>query len=261
MQEILASPISAKSPTKAKAELNLKITWKFLLALFALTICTGEIHEQVHIQTGRIICGGYGERDFNVWGTAADCAAPAWKFLATLAGPLWSYAVMWTGAFLLLKAKSATYKTIGFALVFAPLPFARIFTAVMGGGDEKVVLRAFLENDLSLGATKILAAIIVTTICLPPILIAWRSVRNRFAALYIVGFSVLPLIVLGLYVLTFLNGLLAAGFLSSAPFLGTPRLVIIHFLLMAAVFIFSRRWLLEINSQNRTNLEINNEYS
>jgi len=90
--------------------------------MFALIICPGELHEQIHIQTGRMVCGGYGARDFNAWqAAAAECAAPAWAFLATLAGPLWSYAVMWTGAILLLKAKSLASRTTGFTLIFAPL--------------------------------------------------------------------------------------------------------------------------------------------
>gem|GEM_PF-4051588 len=100
----------------------MKIGWKFLPAMFALIICPGELHEQIHIQTGRMVCGGYGARDFNAWqAAAAECAAPAWAFLATLAGPLWSYAVMWTGAILLLKAKSLASRTTGFTLIFAPL--------------------------------------------------------------------------------------------------------------------------------------------
>lgn len=227
-------------------KLNLKINWKFLLAMFALMICTGEFHEQIHIQTGRIVCGAYGARDFNAWKTAADCAVPAWSFLATLAGPLWSYAVMWTGAALLMKAGSINYKTTGFALVFAPLPFARIFTALTGGGDEKVVLQTLLPDAFSVVTVKILAAIAVIAICLPPILIAYKNIRNRFALLYVAGFSVLPLVVLGLYVFKFLNPLLTGGFLASAPLLGTPSLILAHFGLMALLLIFRRRWLLEI---------------
>lgn len=249
MQENTIESTATKSPAETKPALNIKITWKYLLAFFALTIVCGELHEQIHIQTGRLICGGYGERDFNAWRTAADCAAPAWAFLATLVGPLWSYAVMWTGAFLLIRAKSVAYKTIGFSLVFAPLPFARIFTAMIGGGDEKVVLRVFFGDELGLPGVKILSAIVVTLICLPPILVAWRSIKNRFAAFYIIGFMVLPLVVLSLYVLTFLNSLLASGFLSSAPVLGTPLLILVHFSLMAILLVFCCRWLLEINSR------------
>lgn len=224
-------------------KLNLRITVSFLLAQFALMLCTGELHEQVHIQTGRIVCGGYGERDFNVWSNAADCAAPAWSFLSTLAGPLFSFAVMWTGVYLLVKAKSQIRKTIGFSLIFAALPFARIFTALMGGGDEKVVFKRFLENDLNLPTIKILAAIAVTAFCLPPILIALKYLRNRYAVLYIVGFSVLPLFVLGFYVFKFLNPLLEYGLLSSVFVLGTPSLILVHSALMLVLLLFfSRRF-------------------
>ena len=245
MQAVL--PGIKVAETSSVEGINLRINRKYLLALFALMICTGELHEQIHIQTGYLICGNYGPRDFNAWRTAEDCGAPAWAFLATLVGPLWSYLVMWTGAFLLVKAKSASYKTIGFSLIFAPLPFARIFTAMMGGGDERSVLRALLQNDLSPGATKVLAAIVVTAICLPPIFIAFKHIKNRFAVLYVIGFCVLPLIVLGIYVLTLLNGLLARGFLSSAPVLGTPLLIIFHFLIAAIFLFFSRKWLFEIS--------------
>jgi hypothetical protein len=177
-------------------KLNQRITWHYIVALLALMICTGELHELIHITTGYFICGGYGPRDFNVWQTADPCAVPTLSFVATLAGPLWSYLVMWTGAVLLLRARSIAYKTIGFSLVFAPLPFARIFTAIMGGGDEKVVLRAVtgLTDPLSL---KIATATIVSLICLPPILIAWRSISNRVAFMYPIAFSILPLVVLG----------------------------------------------------------------
>jgi hypothetical protein len=192
MQAILQRPMIETDPESA---LKLRITWKYLIAYFALTIILGELHEQVHITTGRIVCGGYGPRDFNAWKTAADCAAPAWAFLATLTGPLFSYAVMWTGAYLLAKAKNANYRAIGFSLIFAPLPFARIFTAVMGGGDEKVVLRALLGDEFSAGTAKILASILVSVLCLPPLYIAWRNIKNRFSIIYLIGFSVLPLIV------------------------------------------------------------------
>jgi hypothetical protein len=245
MQSVLPNTPTIESSRTTK--LHLRITLPYLLVMLALMICSGELHEQTHITTGYFICGGYGPRDFNVWQTIKPCAAPSLAFLATLAGPLWSYLVMWTGAGLLIKAKSAAYRIIGFSLVFAPLPFARIFTAVMGGGDEKVVLRALTGDSLSPETLKILAALIVTTICLPPILIAWRSIGNRFAFLYPLGFSVLPLIVLGLYVLTFLNNLLANGFLSSVAILGTPTLILLHFAVMAMLLVFGRKRLLELN--------------
>lgn len=227
---------------------RLKITIKYLAAFFLLTLVLGELHEQVHITTGRLVCGGYGPRDFNAWKTAADCARPEWAFLATTVGPLFSCTVIWIGAILLMKAKSANVETVGFTLVFAPLPFARIFTAAMGGGDEKVVLRHFLDGFIEPSNSKVIAFFIVTVVCLPPMVIAAKHIKNRFSALYVAGFSVLPLFVLSVYVLSFLNFVLKSGFLAAAPVLGTPLLVIIHFLLAAVLLFFCRRWLYELNA-------------
>ena len=232
--------------------MKIRITPKYLLALLALMIVTGELHEQVHITTGYLLCGGYGPRDFNAWQTAEVCALPEWRFLATAAGPLFSYLVMWTGALLLVKAKSKNYQAIGFSLVFAALPFARMFTAVMGGGDEKVVFLKLFPDQVSVQSGKILAAVFVTAVCLPPVLIAWAKLKNRFAFVYIIGFCVLPLVVLGIYVLTFLNGLLDKGVLASADILGTPTLILAHFALTAVVLFFTRRWLLNLNRPDLT---------
>lgn len=227
--------------------MNIRITLKYLLAIFALMLILGELHEQVHINTGYLICGGYGGRDFNAWATAKTCTLPDWSFLATTAGPLFSYLVMWTGVFLLLRAKTDGRRAIGFSLIFAPLPFARIFTALTGGGDEKVVFLKLLQDSVAPQTGKIFAAVFVTAICLPPILIAWSKIKNRFAWLYVIGFCVLPLIVLSFYVFGFLNGLLAEGFLSTVRVLGTPTLILLHTALVITILLFIRCWLLEIN--------------
>jgi len=73
-------------------------------------------------------------------------------------------------------------------------------------------------GELSIGTIKILAAILVTAVCLPPLFIVWRNVKYRFSFFYIIGFLVFPLVIMSAYVLTFLNGLLETGLLSSASF-------------------------------------------
>lgn len=227
--------------------MNLKITWKYLVALFALTLILMEVHEQVHINTGALICGGYGERDFNSWATINNCAMPAWSVLATVTGPLFSYALVWFGVWLLVKAKSENWKAIGFSLIFANVPFARIFTAVTGGGDETTVLRNLFKGEWSAAAIKYIGLAIVLACAVPPLYVALKSMKNRFRWLYLIGFSVLPLFVLAGYSLVFLNSLLAQGYLSSVLFLGTPTLIIVHTLLMVVLLAFTRKWLFTIN--------------
>ena len=77
--------------------MQIKITFRYVIAFFALNMIMAELHEQAHINTGYFICGCYGPRNFNVWTTCEQCVLPQWSFLATLAGPLFSCSLMWLG--------------------------------------------------------------------------------------------------------------------------------------------------------------------
>lgn len=243
MQAVLSRQATGESNSKIQTKIGINL--KYLIAFFALRIVAGELHEQAHITIGRIVCGAYGARNFSVWQTAEKCAKPSLSILATCAGPLFTYLVVWCGVYLLTKAKTDEYKSLGFALIFAPLPFARIFTSLMGGGDEKVVFNYFFNDYLNLLTIKILAAIFVTAICLPPILYAGRSIASPRRRLYVAGFCVVPLIVLSFYQWIF-NYLLEKGFLADQLILGTPTLILLHFLLMTAILVILFRNLLRL---------------
>ena len=131
-------------------------------------------------------------------------------------------------------------KVLGFSLLFANLPFARIFTALAGGGDEKVVIQTILGGaDPSL--CKLITTLVVTLICLPPMIIAYRKLIVSNPFLVITGFAIIPLIYGMLYHHIFLNWLLKKGIASGSYILGTPSLVLLHFLLMALVLFFFRK--------------------
>ncbi|WP_157474095.1 hypothetical protein [Flavihumibacter petaseus] len=150
--------------------MKLRITWQFVVAFFALNMIMGELHEQVHIITGYLVCGCYGPRDISSWSTCSSCTHPSWAFLATLTGPLFSCALMWLGAWLFTHSSNASKQSFGFSLLFANLPFARIFTALVGGGDEKVVIHHLLGENTPILFARILAALLVLIICLPPVI-------------------------------------------------------------------------------------------
>src|SRR6188474_451553 len=124
--------------------MQLKWSFSFVVAFLLLLLVMMELHELVHITVGRIICGCWGTRDFNVWSLADHCREnnQSW-WLATLAGPLFSFGVMWLGA-RMLSSPSLQNRSIGFVFIFANIPFGRITTVMMGGGDEMVVLRHFM---------------------------------------------------------------------------------------------------------------------
>jgi hypothetical protein len=117
--------------------MNVNITWSYAVVFFALNMIMGELHEQAHITTGFLVCGCYGPRDFNVWSTCDQCAHPSLAILATLAGPLFSCTLMWLGAIFFCKSNNKLKQSFGFSLVFANLPFARIFTALNGWGRRE----------------------------------------------------------------------------------------------------------------------------
>ena len=50
--------------------MKIKLTTGFIVAFIALRFVLHEAHELVHTGVGRIICGCWGQRDFNVWDIA-----------------------------------------------------------------------------------------------------------------------------------------------------------------------------------------------
>jgi hypothetical protein len=200
-------------------------TWWASLACLGF-ICT-ELHEQAHIQTGRLLCGAYGPRDFNVWATA--CGENSWA--ASAAGPLFTYMVLWSGALVFCRKKFSNGGLIGLLLVFAALPFARVFTAAVGGGDEKVIFSSFLGP-----AGRWVALVWVIIICVTPVAMVVSRMPRSFL-------KILPVLLLGPMLLEFalthnlLNYILYQGFGSTVFFGGTPWLIHVHLLLMLAALI------------------------
>ncbi|MGB9990183.1 hypothetical protein [Pseudoduganella rhizocola] len=227
--------------------MKIRLTWQYLLAFFALNGVISELHEQAHINVGRLVTGCYGPRDFNNWNSCAEGAASL-PWAAPIAGPLFSYMVVWLGVWLLYRASSMAQRSLAFSLVFAPLPFARIFTAAMGGGDEKILLtRIFDGMPESLARWYALALTLL--FCAPPIVIACRVLASRLRVLYVAGFCVVPLVVIWFYKLKFLNGLLQQGLFAEPVILGTPLFVHIVFGIMLATLFVMRDWLKRINGR------------
>ncbi|MGI4762008.1 MAG: hypothetical protein ACRYF0_14970 [Janthinobacterium lividum] len=198
-------------------------TWRSLAAFVALLFCLAEAHELVHTGLGRLLCGCWGTRDFNVWSLCATCAhKPLQNLTATLSGPLFSFALMWVGYRLMAPGRPAASWSLGFALVFANIPFARILGAVfMGGNDEVYALSKVMPYNLAwaLGG----AAVLLATV--PPLVRAYATLRPRGRLWVFLGFFLVPTLVLFLVILGAMNSLLASGFLGTYWILGSPLLV------------------------------------
>jgi hypothetical protein len=226
--------------------MQLQFRWRYAVALFVLTLLCGEAHEQAHIQLGRLVCGCYGERDFSLWATCDACSAPSLAPLASLAGPLFTYAAIWLGAWLVGSRQSPVRQAVGLSLIFAPLPFARIFTVLMGAGDEATFLRTVYGAEIGRSAAVIIAAAVVLLACAPPIVIAWTRLAGRRRWVWVVGLCLIPMLAQGAYVRLVLNRILAAGFLATPVIAGSPALVVVHTAVAALAFAFVAKWLLLI---------------
>jgi hypothetical protein len=191
------------------------LRWLLAAALFALV--AHEMHELVHTGAGRLICGAWGTRDFNVWSLAEGCES----WIPTLVGPLFSWTLMWIGVALLLSQVEER-RRVGLACVFAPNPLGRLLPALLGGGDEGVIARHFLGTvGLRARGAVILAAVAVI---LPPLIFAWRSlpIARRlgwFVLLFVGGILVTGPLLLGLG-----NALLSRGILAGPGGGGAPPL-------------------------------------
>ena len=208
--------------------MTLRLTLRYLLAFILLLLVMMEMHEIVHISVGWMICGCWGPRDFNVWELCDACEkSETLGWIATMAGPLFSFALMWLGMFWLSSVNSKKV-AVGFSLIFSNIPFGRITTVMMGGGDEMVVVRHFMAADFSRIQMICGGTLIVLALGVPPIVKAFRIIQNKRAWIYIVGFLTLPLLFLLVYTLIGLNTLLVSGFLASPWIMGTPVLITLH---------------------------------
>jgi len=218
--------------------MKLHLTGKNLFAFFLFAMLMGEAHEISHFIVGKIICGCWPEsRDFNAWSLCQSCKEnnPFW-YWPTFAGPVFSMTLAWIGMFLLNNSHSQN-QSIGFALIWANVPQARIMTVLMSGGDERLVMRYLTKGTAFEIYFEWIAIAVVTIMALPPIIASFRAVKNNYGWLYNIGFMVLPLVVFGTYGFVLLNGLLEKGFLSDVWIMGTPLFITLHTLLILIVLL------------------------
>jgi hypothetical protein len=231
--------------------MKVRLTPANVTAFFLFMLLMGEAHEIAHFIVGKIICGCWPvSRDFNAW-DICECDLGYW---ATAAGPIFSMSLAWIGMFLLNNPDSAK-KSLGFILIWSNVPQARIMTVLMGGGDEGVVLRNLTEGTMLESNFRLLAIAVVFVMALPPIIKSFRSVDNKRGWLYNLGFMIVPLVVVMLYVFVLLNGLLKNGFLSDVWIMGTPVFITLHTVLVFAVLmIFFRKQLFTLAVRSEAKL-------
>lgn len=219
--------------------MNLKLSTPFVIAFFALTFLMHEAHEIAHTAVGRLICGCWGIRDFNVWELCKNCEQQhPISIIASFTGPAFSFLMMWIGYILLSDKKTDEQKAIGFCLIFANLPFGRILTAVIGGGDEVSGIDTLLNNRVLAWA---LGLSIILAITFIPLLKAYQLIINRRKIGWFLLFFIVPTFIDVLVVLLGMNTLLQMGLLNTYWILGSPLLVTLWTVFVLGLFLLTKR--------------------
>ncbi len=229
-----------------KIEMKLKLTPKYIVTFLALTFLMHEAHEIVHTSVGRIVCGAWGTRDFNVWGTCESCAANPFEILSTAAGPIFTFIMIWLGSSLLKQDKTENQKAFGFSLIFANIPFGRIFNPIFGGGDEVVVVDSILHNwELSRLVVLFLIFLIITY----PLFKTYKLIENKYKVGWFLGFLILPIICDLLIVLGVMNTILEKGVLNNYWILGSPILVTVWTFSVLTIYLLTRKNIFELTKK------------
>ena len=114
--------------------INLKINWKYCLAFYCVIMLYVSLHELIHHFSAYPICGGWGFKSFNYFETA--CEGTRKSFIATYTGPLFTFAAIYFGVYLLRDDRSTYHKHLGFAVIFAQLPLQRMVSPFFKMNDE-----------------------------------------------------------------------------------------------------------------------------
>jgi hypothetical protein len=229
--------------------MKIKLTPTYIFSFLMLLFVLSECHELAHTITGRLICGCWGERDFNQWDLCKSCENNPLGFISTMMGPIFSFAMAYLGASWLNKDYSLEKQTLGFSMIFASTIFGRLLNVFpFGGGDEFTVFynQVFNENrTFSLVAAFILIAVIVFY----PIRKAYLFLENKHRWAWILGFCLVPFITVLIMILGVLNTILASGFLADYWILGSPKVVTLWTTTVIILFILTKKGINQLKAK------------
>ena len=166
---------------------RLRITLKYCLAFYCVIMVYASLHELVHHFAGYLVCGDWGYKSFNYFKTTCDESDNS-RFIATYAGPIFSYIMMYIGMWMLNPRNSAYQNHMGFALIFAQLPLQRMYNPFFRMNDEFYAsVHVFGDTPW----TYWLTIIIIWIICVPPLIRAYKAIQNRRKVLWFLFYLVL----------------------------------------------------------------------
>ena len=217
--------------------MKIKITGKFIIAFLALTFVMLELHEIVHTAVGRIICGCWGLRDFNAWEICETCQNIKFAWLSTLAGPVFTFIMIWYGSSYLKITNTNQQKSFGIALIFANTPFGRILNPLLKSGDEATLMNLIIEN---ISLASFITLVIILLITVYPMYKTYKTIENKPIGYFLLFFFA-PVFIIILVILVVLNTILSKGILSEVGLLGSPIIVNIWSVFVLVILIVFRK--------------------
>ncbi|MDB4924046.1 hypothetical protein [Mucilaginibacter sp.] len=231
--------------------MEIKLSWRYCLAFMAFVFVFGQLHEVAHLSVAYIICGCTGKQiDFNLWTFCADCINNSHIYIAEMAGPVFSYIMMWTGYFL-LRSNNNRYWSLALVLIACNMAFARIFTAGMGRGDETTVLKVLLHGQ-SILLIKSIGFAVVFILSFPPLYMIYKRLANKNRLWTMLGLCFIPMCIMMPYEFMLLGKVLRAGFLAQRHFLGVADFIYLHTALMTMLIVIFRKSLFQAYSKSLT---------
>lgn len=157
----------------------------FIASFLLLAFLCYEAHQLTRHLVGAALCGGFGTMTFTVTVTREPCSLP---LLVTLSGPILTYGLAWSGMLLL---RSSKYSLFAYALIFASFAHLRFIQTLTGRGDELILAQQGFGIS-----NRLVVALIVFLIGLPPVIAAYRAIANQRRIRVFIGSWLLPLVVL-----------------------------------------------------------------
>ena len=218
---------------------KLKLNFRYCVALYCITMLYASLHELVHHFVARMVCGAWGYKTFNSFETA--CAdGDHTSLIATAAGPIFSFLMMYVGWYFLQQGQTSFKKHLGFALIFAQLPAQRMSGPLMGFNDEYYIVRLLDEASLT---NQWLTALAISAICIPPLVAAFKAIKNRYRwAWFALFFLLLPYLLFGPFFVLLEYLMVGQGILDEA-ILGIGTLFLINEILTILLYYRTKKYI------------------
>ncbi|MEO0570088.1 MAG: hypothetical protein AAF039_00185 [Bacteroidota bacterium] len=217
---------------------KLKITWSYCLAFYCIIMLYVSLHELVHHFSGYLICGDWGIKSFNYFETA--CEDDKKSLLATYVGPLFSFAMMYYGMYLLKKRNLDRTKHLGFAIVFAQLPFQRMISPFFRMNDEFYASAKLFGNTDSVYWSVIIS---IWLICLPPLIKTYKAIANKNKILWFLFYLVLFPYILWGPIFGGLEYLMVEKKFLAQPIIGIGLLFILNEIVTIIAYYYTKKYI------------------